>query len=115
MTRRSQKNTGQVRTVTQVVFSPTEDRALLRLNSPLTYDTNVQGIDYATANDATNGIFNVGRNTRISGWGRLTEGGVQPDILQVATVPVTRVNAQTIEAGFAAGGVMRSKSFPEQV
>ena len=105
ITRRSQKNTGQVRTVTQVIFSPSEDMALLRLNLPLTYNTNVRGINYATANDVTNGISNVGRNTRISGWGLLTENGVQPDILQVATVPITRINAQTIEAGFAAGGV----------
>ena len=105
ITRRSQKSTGQIRTVTQVIMNDDEDIALLRLNSPLTYNTNVQGINYATANDVTNGIANVGRNTRISGWGRLTEGGPQPDILQLATVPIRRLTALTIEAGFAAGGV----------
>lgn len=105
ITRRSQRNTGQVRTVTQIIRNPNEDISLIRLNSPLTYNTNVQGINYATPNDDTRGLSNVGRNTNISGWGVLTEDGVQPDILQLAIVPIQRVNAQTLDAGFVAGGV----------
>ena len=64
---RSARNTGQVRSVVQIVRHPgwrtnpnsffDNDIALLRLNTPLAFNANVQGVRYATANDATRGAY----------------------------------------------------------
>lgn len=81
VTRRSQKNLGQLRNVVQIIRHPNWNRntlandiALLRLSSPLTINNNVQSIRYATANDAVQGFTNPGVNARISGWGSLANG-----------------------------------------
>ena len=105
ITRRSQKSTGQLRTVSQIIRHASYNRttydndiALLRLSSPLTFNTNVQGIQYATANDATAGLTNPGRLGLISGWGWTNNTGPQPDNLQSVTLPIIS-NADAISRG----------------
>ncbi len=131
ISQRSQKNTGQVRTVTQILMYGNfganansdfdNDIALLRLNIPLTFNANVQGIRYATDRDATVGITNAGAIARISGWGSLAEGGGLSDQLRSANVQIQTnvaaaqqynplpqpldVTANMIPAGFTGGGI----------
>lgn len=131
ISQRSQKSTGQMRTVAQIIIHQNwganpnsvndNDIALLRLNTPLTFNTNVQSIRYATDRDATIGLTNVGISARISGWGLLGWGGVQPNQLQSALVPIQSnvtaagqynplpgnldITANMIPAGFPAGNV----------
>lgn len=95
----AKKNLGQLRNVLQIIRHPNWNRntfandiALIRLSSPLTFNANVQGIQYATANDAGQGFTNPGVNARISGWGLLATNGAQPDHLQAATVPIRNIN-----------------------
>ncbi|MGB3586183.1 MAG: trypsin-like serine protease [Tunicatimonas sp.] len=105
VTLRSNRNSGQVRTVTQIIRHNNwgtnansrfdNDIALLRLNTPLTFNANVQGIRYATANDVTRGLTNAGVITTVSGWGQLAEGGSTPDHLQSVNVPIV-VNATAV-------------------
>ncbi|MFP4096013.1 MAG: serine protease [Cyclobacteriaceae bacterium] len=74
------------------------DIALLRLNTPLTFNTNVQGTRYATANDATNGLINPGILGLISGWGWTNNLGLRPDNLQSALLPIIS-NQQAVDRG----------------
>lgn len=98
ITNRSQKNTGQIVNVAQVIIHPSygtnpnsindNDLALLRLTTPVTFNANVQAIPYATQADANAGLTNPGVNTTVSGWGLLSETGAQPDQLQSVNVPI---------------------------
>ena len=112
ITNRSQKNTGQVRTITQIIRHPNyvntaggNDIALLRLSSPLAFNANVQGIRYATADDANAGLNNPGRIGLISGWGWTNNTGARPDALQRVTLPIIS-NADATSRGSNVNGTM---------
>lgn len=61
------------------------DIALLRLNTPLNFNANVQPIAYATSNG---NLTNVGTNALVSGWGRIIENGPVSDLLQSVNVNI---------------------------
>lgn len=100
VTRRSQANSGQVRSVDQLIPFPGyiepdrgRDVALLHLSSPLTINASVQPIAIATAAHVMAGRTDPGVNAQVSGWGTLRSGGSSPDVLQEVTVPIVS-NAQ---------------------
>ncbi len=99
ITNRNQKNTGQIRTVVQIIRHPGYNRnnpnsrfdndvALLRLNNPLSLNNNVQTIDFATQADANAGFMDPGVVATVSGWGELVFQGNRPNILQLVNVPI---------------------------
>ena len=62
---------------------------LLELASPLNLSgPKAKAIPIMTAQAAASGIQNPGVNALISGWGALSSGGTDPDILQKAIVPI---------------------------
>lgn len=63
-------------------FTISNDIALLRLSSPLTFNTYVAPIALPAQGQAATG------DCVVSGWGALTEGGSSPSILQKVTVPI---------------------------
>lgn len=108
ITRLSQANSGQVRSVAQVISYPGyiapeygRDAALLRLSAPLDLSTaTVRAIGLVTPNDEAAGLTAAGVNARVSGWGSLSSGGGSPDNLQAVTVPlVSQAAAQSAYRG----------------
>lgn len=59
------------------------DLALVKLEQPLQLTPNVHPICLPGSEDLM-----VGENATVTGWGRLSEGGTLPSILQQATVPI---------------------------
>ena len=53
--------------VSNIVYHPSLDIALLILSRPLSYSTNVKAIDILSANKAS--YYNVGNILRVTGWG----------------------------------------------
>lgn len=119
----SQSSSGQIRTVTAIYAYPGystpsagKDAALLKLSSPLSFNSSVQAIPYATSADAAAGLTNPGVMSTISGWGTLSSGGSSPDQLQAAQVPIVSnsyangqypetITADQLAAGYTSGGV----------
>ena len=65
------------------------DIMLLELASPLNLSgPKAKAIPIMTAQAAASGIQNPGVNALISGWGALSSGGTDPDVLQKAIVPI---------------------------
>ncbi|WP_375746484.1 trypsin-like serine protease [Corallococcus interemptor] len=100
----SGSNSGQIRTVAEVVPYPGyvgankgKDVALLRLSSPLELSSgNVQAIGLVTAADASGGVTGTGVVSRVTGWGTLASGGSSPDTLQTVDVSIlSNISAQS--------------------
>jgi len=89
-------NGGQLVDVAEIIMHPNYfdvgtgyDIALLRLSSPLDLSGNsARKIPYASPLDEQNGLTNEGVLSLISGWGTLSEGGLSPDVLYGANVPI---------------------------
>ncbi len=77
------------------------DLMLLELASPLDLSgPKAKAISLMTAQAAAGGLQNPGVIATISGWGNLSEGGIDPDILQKANVPI--VSNEDAAVGYAA-------------
>ncbi|MFA0964215.1 trypsin-like serine protease [Roseivirga sp. BDSF3-8] len=119
----SQSSSGQIRSVSAIYAYPGystpsagKDAALLKLSSPLSFNSSVQAIPYATAADASAGYTNAGVMSTISGWGTLSSGGSSPDQLQAAQVPIVsnsyanaaypqNITSDQLGAGYTTGGI----------
>ena len=109
ITRRSQKNSGQLRGISEILINPgyncimnnsdfDSDIALLRLSSPLSFNNNVQSINFATNIDEINGLLDPGVDASITGWGWVNNIGSRPDNLQMANLPIIS-NQTSIDLG----------------
>jgi len=58
-------------------FTYEYDLALVRLDSPLSFAPHIAPICLPASNDLL-----IGENATVTGWGRLSEGGTLPSILQ---------------------------------
>jgi secreted trypsin-like serine protease/subtilisin-like proprotein convertase family protein len=96
ITRISESNSGQIRSVDQILMFPGyvsaeqgRDAALLHLSQPLDLSgARARAIGIVTAADAADGRTNPGVDSVVTGWGTLRSGGSTPDILQAVTVPI---------------------------
>ncbi|XP_055694142.1 serine proteinase stubble isoform X2 [Lutzomyia longipalpis] len=64
-------------------FTYEYDLALVRLESPLDFDMHISPICLPATDDLL-----IGENATVTGWGRLSEGGTLPTVLQEVTVPI---------------------------
>jgi len=64
-------------------FTYEYDLALVRLEEPVQFMPNIVPICLPASDDLL-----VGENGTVTGWGRLSEGGTLPDLLQQVTVPI---------------------------
>jgi secreted trypsin-like serine protease len=108
-TRRSTQASGQIRQVDAIATAPGfsdptngDDVSLLHVTPPLDLSgPNAKAIPLVSPADAAAGATNGGVISTVSGWGTLSSGGGQPDILQTVDVPLV-TNAQATAAyGFA--------------
>ena len=69
ITCKNEINSGNTFNVSRIILhpDPNVDAALLELSSNLTYNNNIQPVNYWGAND--NALYNVGNQVRASGWG----------------------------------------------
>ncbi|XP_018497363.1 serine proteinase stubble [Galendromus occidentalis] len=79
-------------------FTYENDLALLKLDKPLQYMPHVAAI--CLPPDTTGNL--VGHNATVTGWGRLSEGGVLPSLLQEVQVPI--VSNDKCKSMFQAAG-----------
>ncbi|XP_035809077.1 enteropeptidase-like isoform X2 [Amphiprion ocellaris] len=110
----------QTRRVDRVIFHRKYDRitkqadiAMMHLQQPISFTDWVQPVCLAAEGQS----FTAGRKCFIAGWGRQTEGGPTPDILQEAQVPLVDQNqcqqqlpeysitSSMLCAGYPEGGV----------
>ena len=97
---------GQDRQTSQVINHPDyvtvtqgDDISLLRLSEPLDLsDPNVEAIWISTEMHNALGFEDEDVISTITGWGRLSSGGVSPQILQVADVPI--VSNEQAQVGY---------------
>ncbi|XP_066582475.1 serine proteinase stubble-like isoform X2 [Prorops nasuta] len=78
-------------------FTYEYDLALVRLESPLTFAPHISPICLP----ATDGLL-IGENATVTGWGRLSEGGTLPSVLQEVSVPIVsndRCKSMFLSAG----------------
>ncbi|WP_086048003.1 trypsin-like serine protease [Hugenholtzia roseola] len=117
------QDSGQERTVTQIIIHPNynaatseNDIALLRLSSPLDLtDPNVMAVRYATPADSNAGLTDAGVMATISGWGNQSSTGqVSTPILQVAEVPIVSNQDANIAYQGAITEVMLAAGFLEE-
>lgn len=64
-------------------FTYEYDLALVRLEQPLTFAPHISPICLPGSDDLL-----IGENATVTGWGRLSEGGTLPSILQEVSVPI---------------------------
>ncbi|GBP00912.1 Serine proteinase stubble [Eumeta japonica] len=78
-------------------FTYEYDLALVKLETPLQFAPHIAPICLPTSDDLL-----VGENATVTGWGRLSEGGVLPSILQEVQVPIVsndRCKSMFLRAG----------------
>ncbi|KAK4007958.1 hypothetical protein OUZ56_013118 [Daphnia magna] len=64
-------------------FTYEYDLALVRLEEPITFQPNIAPICLPATDESL-----IGQNGTVTGWGRLSEGGTLPSMLQQVTVPI---------------------------
>ncbi|XP_046640163.1 serine proteinase stubble-like isoform X2 [Daphnia pulicaria] len=64
-------------------FTYEYDLALVRLEEPITFQPNIAPICLPAMDESL-----IGQNGTVTGWGRLSEGGTLPSMLQQVTVPI---------------------------
>ena len=96
-----------LREIRHPAYNPLTDDSdilLLELAAPLDLSgPKAKPIPLMTAQAATQGLQDPGKNAFISGWGALSEGGDSPDILQKATVPI--VSNTQAEQNYGPGSI----------
>ncbi|XP_043685501.1 serine proteinase stubble-like isoform X1 [Vespula pensylvanica] len=78
-------------------FTYEYDLALVRLESPLTFAPHISPICLPATDDLL-----IGENATVTGWGRLSEGGTLPSVLQEVSVPIVsndRCKSMFLRAG----------------
>ncbi|KAJ8686922.1 hypothetical protein QAD02_022716 [Eretmocerus hayati] len=80
------------------------DLALVRLESPLKFAAHISPICLPASDELL-----IGENATVTGWGRLSEGGALPTILQEVSVPI--VSNSKCKSMFLRAG--RNESIPE--
>ncbi|UOQ73463.1 trypsin-like serine protease [Hymenobacter cellulosilyticus] len=123
LTFRNQKGSGQMYTIEQILVHPNynagthdNDVALLLLSSPISTSANAQIISYATSSTVSAGLTNPGVNATVSGWGRLSSGGSQPDQLYSVNLPIASnatANSQYNPSGFTITNGMLAAGLPQ--
>lgn len=68
-------------------FTYENDLALVQLEEPITFQPHISPICLPKGD-----MELVGKNTTVTGWGRLSEGGVLPSVLQEVQVPIVSNN-----------------------
>jgi len=95
----------QTRSVSSITRHPNynsntlaNDIAVMRVNSPFTFNANVQPANIPNAG------FTPATNVVAAGWGTLTEGGSLPNVLMKVTVPM--VSLASCRASYGSGSIL---------
>lgn len=95
VTNQTELNSGQLIQAAQIIIHPNynsstnnNDLALIKLSSPLQYNSNVQPIQYANECNLPANLISPGSVAQLTGWGYTCNNCSVNDILQVINIPV---------------------------
>lgn len=90
-----------------------KDIAILEFDTPITFTSNIQPIDFEHSCHPINDGLSIGNEVKLYGWGHDYDGDNQtPDVLQSGILEISQLNASNIIAGLSSNDSVSTYGTP---